>query len=177
MSLKSLLNKYLSSDPEEVIHKKHMLDFLEKNQNCFERSCLKGHFTASCWLVDKTNTKALLTHHRKLNDWFQLGGHCDGDSDVLKVAIKEAQEESGINNIEAFQNDIFDIDIHKIPKIKNIEPHLHYDIRFILQIKSDEIPLKNHESKELRWINKDIINLPTNSRSVMRMFEKWVNKF
>ena len=60
----------------------------------------------------------LLMHHTKLDKWFQLGGHCDGDPDVINVAIKEASEESGIKNIKPLSLEIFDIDIHLIPPHK-----------------------------------------------------------
>jgi 8-oxo-dGTP pyrophosphatase MutT (NUDIX family) len=124
--------------------------------------------------LNKTGDKALLMHHTKLNNWFQLGGHCDGDSNVLQVAVKEAQEESGINAIEPVNQDIFDLDVHLIPANSKEPEHYHYDIRFLLQVTSDEVVIQNRESKELRWISKNPEELPTQSRSVTRMFEKWI---
>jgi 8-oxo-dGTP pyrophosphatase MutT (NUDIX family) len=112
-------------------------------------------------------------HHAKLDRWLQLGGHCDGDVDVLAVAIKEAQEESGIIGIKPVSPEIFDIDIHLIPANKNEQEHYHYDVRFLLQVTSDEEIVSNRESKELRWIKKDSSQLPTNELSVIRMFKKW----
>ncbi len=109
-------------------------------------------------------------HHAKLNKWVQLGGHCDGNPNVLEVAIKEAKEESGISQIEAVLPSIFDLDIHEIPKTEKFPAHLHYDIRFLLQVTSDDSIQKNHESKALLWIDEK--NLPTQSRSVVRMLEK-----
>lgn len=164
-----LLKAYFPSE-EEKATKEQMIAFIEKHPNCFERTLEIGHVTASAWLLNKTGSKALLMHHTKLNRWVQLGGHCDGDSNVLRAALKEAQEESGIAGIEPVSNAIFDIDIHEIPEKGNVKAHLHYDIRFLLQVKSDEEVQKNHESKELRWIEDE---LPTESRSVVRMFEKW----
>src|ERR1700733_5181088 len=101
ISLQQLLVQYEPLDAAEQEYKKTILQFLnEYPHNAFERSLDVGHITASCWLVNKDNTHALLTHHKKLDRWFQLGGHCDGDTDALGVAIKEAQEESGIMGIE-----------------------------------------------------------------------------
>lgn len=114
-------------------------------------------------------------HHAKLDNWFQLGGHCDGDSDVLAVAIKEAREESGILNIVPVFDAIFDIDIHLIPENKREKAHYHYDVRFLLQVASDEQLIINSESKELRWITQDIKSLPANTKSIVRMFNKWQN--
>src|SRR5580704_14695900 len=113
-SLINLLDKYVPSD-EEFIFKNRMLSFIKSHPHCFERTLEVGHITASCWLLNKEGSKALLTHHAKLNQWFQLGGHCDGNSDVLAVAVKEAQEESGIQEIRPVNDQIFDIDIHLIP--------------------------------------------------------------
>lgn len=85
----------------------------------------------------------LFLHHTKLDTWFQLDEHCDGDSDVLAVTIKEAQEESGIMGIEPVQGKIFDINIHCIPENKRDKAHDHYDVRFLLQVTSDEQLVQN----------------------------------
>ncbi len=151
-----------------------MLSFLDLYPNCFNRELSIGHFTASAWLINKQGTHALLMHHAKLGQWFQLGGHCDGNSNTLEVAIKEAQEESGIQQIEAVSPQIFDIDIHLIPANKKDPAHFHYDVRFLLQVTSDEQVVQNRESNELRWISKDPSDLPTSSPSLCRMHEKWI---
>lgn len=174
LSLVALLNKYVPVYPEEQAYKEEILRFLEHEPNAFERTLEKGHITASAWLLSKDGTKALLMLHTKLNKWFQLGGHCDGDSDVYKVAIKEAQEESGIKNIVAVLPYIFDIDVHLIPANKHGQKeHYHYDIRFLLQVTSDEQVIPNSESKELRWVGMDLKQLPTQERSIVRMVQKW----
>lgn len=178
MLRKDLLNKlhaYTPTAPEEVTYKKDITTFVLTNQNCFERTLQEGHITASSWLLNKDNSKALLMHHAKLDMWVQLGGHCDGDHDVLRVAIKEAQEESGIINIEPVSTSIFDIDIHLFPKRGQEKEHFHYDIRFLLQVASNEDFTQNNESKELRWISKDLQSLPTHHPSIMRMFHKWLS--
>lgn len=171
--LLTLLHAYNPHDKDEQRHKKVIESFVKMHKDCFERSLAIGHITASSWLVNKENTQALLLHHKKLNLWLQLGGHCDGDPDVLAVALKEAQEESGIIGIQPVQQTIFDIDVHLIPANKKEKEHYHYDIRFLLQVMSDETVIQNHESNELRWIAKNQYALPTQNRSIVRMFEKW----
>ncbi len=175
-ALTTLLHNYHPTAPEEIIFKESMLQFMAAHEDCFERTLEIGHFTASCWLLNKDGDKALLLHHAKLDRWFQLGGHCDGDSDVLAVAIKEAQEESGIMGISPVSEEIFDIDIHPIPENKRDKAHDHYDVRFLLQVTSDEDIVSNRESKELRWIGKNRSELPTDNPSVVRMFQKWENR-
>ena len=174
MDLKKLLQQYDPQDRQEHEYKVVILEFLAQYPNAFERSLHVGHITAAAWLVNKDNTKALLTHHRKLTMWVQLGGHCDGNTDVLAVAIKEAQEESGIMHIEPISCEIFDIDVHLIPENKKEQAHYHYDIRFLLQVKSDENYIISDESHDLAWIDKNRENLPTSERSVVRMFDKWL---
>lgn len=172
-----LLDNYRPIDLAEQEYKKIIIEFLNNYPNAFERSLEVGHITASAWLVNKDNTKALLMHHKKLNIWVQLGGHCDGDTNPLAVAIKEAQEESGIMNIAAIQNAIFDIDVHFIPENKKEKGHYHYDIRFLLQVMGDEDFIPNEESNALMWIDKNKEKLPTNERSVTRMFDKWIQSY
>lgn len=169
-----MLHEYHPSAPEEIKAKETMLNFIKEHDDCFERSLAIGHITASAWLVNKEQTHALLMHHTKLDRWFQLGGHCDGDPDVLRVAVKEAQEESGITHIAPLSDTIFDIDIHLIPANSKEQEHYHYDVRFLLQVTSDEKVVQNGESKELRWIGKNRDELPTNELSVIRMFNKWI---
>ena len=174
-NLKQLLECYNPQDDAELSYKKAIMTFLDQYANAFERSLDVGHITASCWLVNKDNSKALLTHHKKLGKWFQLGGHCDGETDALAVAIKEAQEESGIIHIVPVHCAIFDIDVHLIPENKKERAHYHYDIRFFLQVQSDEDIIVGHESHDLAWISKDRSQLPTDELSVTRMFDKWLD--
>jgi 8-oxo-dGTP pyrophosphatase MutT (NUDIX family) len=171
-----LLQAYKPS-PEEAQFKIDTLQFIKNHTNCFERTLEIGHITASAWLVSKDHSHALLLHHKKLNRWLQLGGHCDGNPDVVAVAIKEAQEESGIQGIVpvVVEPAIFDIDIHWIPDHKSVKGHWHYDIRFLLHVVTDEQVVQNHESNELRWISKDVAQLPTQEPSIMRMFKKWID--
>ena len=170
-----LLESYFPSDSEEIRFKQQILDFVRNNPECFERSLKEGHITASAWVTNKNNSKALLMHHTKLDKWFQLGGHCDGEYDTLKVALKEAHEESGIQTLYAVSKEIFDIDIHLIPENKKEAAHYHYDIRFLLRVRGSGRLNKNNESKELRWITKNPNSLPTQMPSIIRMFNKWIN--
>lgn len=173
MKILELLQSYHPIAAEEQSYRLQMIHFISEHENCFERSLEIGHVTASAWLLNSDHSKALLMHHTKLDRWVQLGGHCDGDSEVLKVAIKEAHEESGLLQIQPISSDIFDIDIHLIPAKGSIQEHYHYDVRFLLETTSNAPVISNKESKELRWIGLNPEELPTKERSVVRMFEKW----
>lgn len=165
LSTYELIKNYI----EELVYKEKMLELIDTCDDCFLRQCRVGHFTASAFLLNKNMNHVCLMHHTKLDKWLQLGGHCDGDPDILNVSIKEASEESGIKNIKPLTSDIFDMDIHLVPKILNEEPHYHFDIRFLLHAYDDDTLIKNHESKELKWVQKSDKEV---SQNLIRMFEK-----
>lgn len=171
--LQSLLEAYITEGEQDLRNKEAMLALLSSSSDCFARSCMPAHFTASAWLLDYTGQRCLLMHHAKLDRWVQLGGHCDGNPNLLMVAQREAQEESGIEAIEPVLSSIFDIDIHAIPAHKHELSHYHYDVRFLLQVKHDVPVLGNEESLALAWFDGDKVNLPCQEPSILRMFDKW----
>jgi 8-oxo-dGTP pyrophosphatase MutT (NUDIX family) len=176
IDLNELLHKYEPGNDVEKRFKKRMVQFLDSTRNPFERSNFVGHFTASCLLLNRNEDQALLMLHSKLNRWFQLGGHCDGNPNILNVAIKEAEEESGLLNVVPVISEIFDIDIHLIPGSKDVPEHFHFDVRFLLKTTNDQSVKKNHEAKELRWVEKRIdTDIPTENESVCRLISKWKN--
>jgi 8-oxo-dGTP pyrophosphatase MutT (NUDIX family) len=170
--LLQLLEIHQPFTPEETQFKQQMIEFVNQNPDCFERSLLIGHITGSAWIVDKSRQFTLLTHHRKLDKWFQTGGHCDGDSDVLNVAMKEAMEETGLTDIQAVSPNIFDIDIHEIPERKGVPTHLHYDVRFLLEADMNEPLIISSESSDLAWVELSKVSQLNNSQSIMRMVLK-----
>ncbi|MFM7487188.1 MAG: NUDIX hydrolase, partial [Cytophagales bacterium] len=105
------------------------------------------------------------------NKWVQPGGHADGVEDVFSVALREAQEETGITHFFADQ-EIYDIDIHLIPARKEFPAHYHYDVRYLLVAKDGQSVVVSDESHEVRWFDFDQIKNRTNERSVLRMVEK-----
>ena len=175
-TLLNLLDDYKPLYDEEYIYKKQIYDFVSNHSDCFQRSCKIGHITASSFLLNYDLSKALLMHHKKLGIWLQLGGHCDGSSDVASVALKEAKEESGINEIELISNEIFDVDMHLVPACGGDHAHYHYDIRFISKVTSSNASVNmNDESLDLRWFSFETNNLPTQQRSIVRLFEKFTS--
>ncbi|MCC6394558.1 MAG: NUDIX hydrolase [Bryobacterales bacterium] len=146
--------------------------FVEEYEECFERSLAVGHVTGSAWILDLERTHVLLTHHGKLDKWLQLGGHADGDADVLRVAIREAEEESGLDRVYPVSRSIFDVDIHLIPARKSEAEHYHYDMRFLLEADRGS-PLRiSSESKDLAWVPLAQVEGLTREESMLRMVRK-----
>jgi 8-oxo-dGTP pyrophosphatase MutT (NUDIX family) len=165
------LKLYASVFTEEVEFKTAFLKLL-KADRCFQRDHLPGHITGSAFIIDETGTHALLTHHAKLNRWLQPGGHADGDENVLQVALREAEEETGLSGFKLLNEGLFDIDIHTIPARADFPEHQHYDVRFLLQANRNDQLLISEESHDLAWIPFDELSKLTANDSIGRMLEK-----
>ncbi len=148
------------------------IDFVETHAGCLLRSCVPGHLTGSAWIVDPTRTRTLLTHHRKLEKWLQLGGHADGEPDLLGVGLKEAQEESGLADFRVLSAAIFDLDRHLIPARKDEPEHYHYDLRFIFEADPSTPLVVTSESKDLAWVAIDRVTTLNPEESMARMVRK-----
>jgi ADP-ribose pyrophosphatase YjhB (NUDIX family) len=173
--LRQALSEYAMSAlmlPEETASLERITHFINAHADCFERA-RSGHITSSAWVVNHEGTHALLTHHRKFNIWLQLGGHNDGDHDCACVALKEAHEESGIEQLVLYKPGIFDIDVHELPNACAY----HYDIRYVIQAPAGARYIVSEESHALAWVPIDKIPLYSPHRSVIRMQEKWLRFF
>src|SRR3569832_496180 len=118
MHRRPLLNQLTRKEPyneDERTMNDRLRRVVEQEPRGFERTLQGGHVTGSAWIVDHAHTHVLLTHHRKLDRWLQLGGHADGEADVLSVALREAREESGLAEVTPILAGIFDTDVHVIP--------------------------------------------------------------
>lgn len=173
-SILRMLARYGETYPEESATVERFSQFVSDNEDCFQRSLAEGHVTGSAWVVDATGQKVLLTHHRKLNRWLQMGGHADGDPDILAVALREVEEESGLEEVAPLGTEIFDIDIHLIPARGSEPDHYHYDIRFAVMNMGSEDYTVSEESHDLSWIAISEVPEFTKEESMLRMARKWV---
>lgn len=146
--------------------------FVEEHENCFLRSCVPGHLTGSAWIVDASRTRTLLTHHHKLDKWLQLGGHADGETDLLGVALREAREESGLTRLTVVSPVVFDVDRHLIPARKSEPAHYHYDLRFMIEADPAEPLVVSNESKDLAWVEVSRVTALNPEESMARMVRK-----
>jgi 8-oxo-dGTP pyrophosphatase MutT (NUDIX family) len=132
----------------------------------FGRNSATSHVTGSAFVLSPDRQSVLLTHHRKLDRWLQLGGHCDGIADAAFVALKEAYEESGLSRIRVLSDRVFDVDIHEIPARGDDPAHLHYDVRFLMVAEAGEIAVSD-ESHDLAWVPIAQLRQFTQARSVL----------
>ncbi len=170
--LLNLLRSHRPTDAIEQAMTRATIAFVEKNPNCFERSLLTGHITGSAWIVSPNREQMLLIHHRKLDRWLQPGGHADGDPNVAAVALREAQEETGLTSLLFVNSAIFDVDIHPIPARNNVPEHLHYDIRFLLEADPEETFGESDEIKNIRWFSLKEAKNHVNGESISRIMRK-----
>jgi len=166
------VSDYLTIYPENSVAQ-NLLEFVQQNPNCFDRSNLIGHITGSAWVVSADSQRIVLIHHKKLNKWMQPGGHSDGNPHTATVALREATEETGLNNLKLASEDIFDLDIHQIPERVGEPAHDHFDVRFVVRAGTNETLHINDEVSDLRWFDLKEILAMNLEESVLRMARKW----
>ncbi len=154
MDLVSILQGYSANNSTESEHVQQIIDFVVGNDSAYTRSH-KGHITAGAWVVDGKGM-VLLNHHKKLNMWLQIGGHCDGDNNIARVAQREVLEETGLifDSIDA--SNIYNVAVFDVPaNSKTNEPaHKHYDINYLF-VTEDKTVTVSDESIDLQWVTID----------------------
>lgn len=180
--LLDMLECYRHAFPSEGDVVDRIVSLVEAHADCFERTCRPGHITGAAWIVSADRRRCLLTHHRKLDRWLQLGGHADGQTQIEQVALREAREESGMHDFDivpiAGALLPFDLDVHQIPARfdaagRQIEDsHEHHDIRFLFIARGSEALTVSDESHEVRWFTSEEVLRLTAEESVLRMLYK-----
>ena len=150
---RGLLAAWNAPTPEQAAARDRVVAFVDRYpEDAHRRSRLEGHLTASALLLDAAGERALLTLHRKLGRWLQLGGHCDGDANLPGVALRECAEESGIEGLAIHPVPV-DVDVHVIPARPEEPEHLHLDTRFLVWAPPGARAVTGDESIDLRWLS------------------------
>jgi 8-oxo-dGTP pyrophosphatase MutT (NUDIX family) len=185
--LLDMLACYRQRFPAEGEVVDRIVALVEEHADCFERTCRPGHITGAAWILSTDRRRCLLTHHRKLGRWLQLGGHADGQTSVEEVALREAREESGMTDFEMVTIDgailPIDLDVHEIPARYDAtgrlleDAHEHHDVRFLLVARSEQPIQVSDESHEVAWFTCEEIERLTDEESVLRMLYKVADLF
>lgn len=157
-SLKNEIEKYVPYNEQEAKDKSIMLKYIEGFDDVLTRKNEFGHFTASSWVVNKERTKVLMIYHNIYKSWAWTGGHSDGDSNLLNVAIRELKEETGIQNITPIKNEIYSLE--NIPvnghvkRGEYVSSHVHLNVTYLLEADENEaLRIKADENSGVRWVD------------------------
>ena len=175
-ALLRVLDQYQSRYPAEEDTVARIRDLVAGRPDCFDRTCMPGHITGSAWILSPDRSRYLLTRHRIFDRWLQLGGHADGCPRPHLVALREAEEESGLAGFGLFRDtETFvplDVDIHAIAARPDMPAHAHYDLRYLLAAAAEQ-PLEiSDESHDLRWFTMEELLETVHEESVLRMLRK-----
>ena len=181
MNIKKQIEKFIPYNEQEASDKELMIKYINTFDDVLTRANKMCHFTASNWIVNKDRTKALMIYHNIYKSWAWTGGHADGDSDLLHVALKEAEEETGLDNLKLLSDGIYSIQIltvdSHIKKGKFVSSHLHLDCCFLFEAnEEDELRIKEDENSGVKWIDIDEVTKITNEEKMKSIYEKLNSK-
>ena len=150
------IENYPPFNEQEEKDKALILGWISNNENAFSRENTVAHITASAWVVNKDRSKVLMVYHNIYNSWSWMGGHADGETDLLSVAIREVKEEAGISNVS----------------------HLHLNITYLLEADSEEqVSVKADENSGVVWFSpEDALEKSTEPWFVEHIYSKLIKK-
>jgi 8-oxo-dGTP pyrophosphatase MutT (NUDIX family) len=182
MNLFEQITKYNPYNDQEKKDKEIFLRYFQMFPDILNRSNELVHVSASGWIVNHSRTKVLLVYHNIYDSWSWTGGHADGESNLLNVAIREAKEETGLTIVKPIIEDIFSLEnLYVIGHFKNskyISPHLHLNFTFLLEADDNaHIQANLLENKDTRWFTlKDALEVPSEKWMVENIYKKLSSK-
>ena len=177
MNLKEQIESYIPYNEQEECDKELMLQYINTFEYVLTRENKMCHFTASNWIEKKERTKVLMIYHNIYKSWAWTGGHCDGDGDLMHVALKEAKEETGLENLKILSNGIFGLEIltvdSHIKRGEFVSSHLHLDCSFLIEAdEKEEIRIKEDENSDIKWIDIEKAVELTNEEKMKPIYKK-----
>ncbi|MFE9722932.1 NUDIX hydrolase [Streptomyces sp. NPDC005794] len=163
----SVLKNYDAGDPQQSELRQTYLGHLAGHPDGMWKACGAGHLTASALVIDPERGRVLLTLHRKLRMWLQMGGHCEPqDTTLAAAALREATEESGISGLALLPGGPVRLDRHPIPA----PCHWHLDVQYAATASAGAVEQISDESLDLRWFPYDEVTRVADT-SVTRLLE------
>ena len=178
-NLKENLEKFIPYNEQEEVERKIMLKYFD---DVLTRKNKYGHFTSSAFVLNKERTKILMIYHKIYNSWAWTGGHSDGDSDLLYVAMKEAKEETGIKNVKPISEDIYSLELITVngheKRGKYVGSHVHLNVTYLLEAdENEDIRIKEDENSGVKWFPIDKVLEASSEPWVKdRVYTKIINK-
>ena len=176
------IENYIPYNEQEEIDKITILQALKTQENILTRENPFMHMSCSCWVTNPNRDKILMIYHKIYDSWSWLGGHADGESDLLSVACKELKEESGISNYRIvdeipFSIEVLTVDGH-IKKGSYVSSHLHLNVTYLFEVDEDECLIQNEvETNGVKWIDMDHIEHEVSEVWFMEnIYKKLINK-
>ncbi|MDO5426061.1 MAG: NUDIX hydrolase [Eubacteriales bacterium] len=182
MSLLQDIQTYQPENEQEACDKEQMIQYLLNNPDCLERKNQIAHFTASIWTVNKERTKTLMAYHNIYHSWAWLGGHADGIEDLSSVAMRELQEESGVQNAILVSRDIFSLETlvveGHVKKGQYVPSHLHLNVTYLAEADEKEALVVNEaENQAVKWWSfEDALNVSSEPWMVEHIYRKLIEK-
>lgn len=185
MSRAELLEQIAAYRPwneQEERDQRQMRDWIRRNENAFSRDNEIAHMTASAWVVNKDRSKVLMVYHNIYNSWSWLGGHADGETDLLSVALREVQEEAGITSVRPVSEEIFSLEILTVDghqkKGRYVPCHLHMNVTYLLEADDvEKTSVKEDENSGVCWFTpKEALEASTEPWFVERIYSKLIEK-
>lgn len=182
MNLYEELKAYQPFNEQEEKDKEMMLSFIEKNEDYLERKNRIAHFTASLWVVNPSKTKVLMIYHNIYNSWSWTGGHADGEEDLKTVAMRELEEETGVQNAKLVSEKIFSLESLTVDghekRGEYVSSHLHFNVTFLAVAKEEEkLIIKPDENNGVRWFeNKEIEKVCSEKWIYEHIYKKLMDK-
>lgn len=176
------LKEYTPFNEQEEMDKSLILNWIEHNADAFYRKNKVAHVTASAWVVNKDRSKVLMVYHNIYQSWSWLGGHADGETDLLSVAIREVKEEAGITNVRPVFEAIYSLESLTVDgHVKNgkyVSSHLHFNITYLLEADSKEaVSIKADENSGVAWFSpEEALQRSTEPWFVEHVYKKLIEK-
>lgn len=182
MNFREEIMKYQPINEQEKNDKKVILDYIDFfYENILTRENQIAHMTSSGLILNKSLDKILMIHHNIYDTWTWTGGHADGDSDMLKVALKEAKEETGLCNVRPLIYDLASIDIlpvyGHIKRGKYVSAHLHLNTSYILIAdEGDKLAINEEETSDVGWVEVSSLHEYSNEPYLIEVYKKIIDK-
>ncbi|MEG0950316.1 MAG: NUDIX hydrolase [Niameybacter sp.] len=176
------IKAYIPYNEQEERDKALIVGCMETYNNLLTRENPVAHFSSSGFIVNKTRDKVLMIHHNIYNAWSWTGGHTDGETDFLGVAIREAQEETGVKVVTPISKEIFSLDVlpvnGHVKKGVYVSAHLHLSMAYLVEVdEQEELTIKPDENSGVRWIPVNELDMYIdNEPDMLLLYKKFMNK-